>query len=209
MFGTDQIEELIAKAVQLNAQPMCNVYVGAALRKPDTPRDERASDGGRAGTDGILLRSGQARRCGDGQGKVCARQADTGRGDRPRTRTCGRNSGGGSAEPITDKAAWQALLKGMAHAMGGDTSVTDPPRVMRLAGSIAWPIKAGRTVEMTLGRAAEKPRPGVLHVRASGRGVSTGATAPSGSAAAATASSVPRTPSALTTRSRTAASGTC
>ena len=44
MFGTDQIEELIAKAVRLNSQPMCNVYIGAALRKPDTPRDERASD---------------------------------------------------------------------------------------------------------------------------------------------------------------------
>ncbi len=44
MFGTDEIEELIAKAVQLNAQPMCNVYVGAALRKPDTPRDKRARD---------------------------------------------------------------------------------------------------------------------------------------------------------------------
>ena len=53
------------------------------------------------------------------------------------------------SEPITDKAAWQALLKGMAHALGGDTSVTDPPRVMRLAGSIAWPIKDGRKVEMT------------------------------------------------------------
>ena len=53
------------------------------------------------------------------------------------------------SEPITDKAVSQALLKGMAHAMGGDTSVTDPPRVMRLAGSIAWPTKPGRTVEMT------------------------------------------------------------
>ena len=38
MFGTDQIEELVDKAVQLNSQPMCNVYVGAALRKPGTFR---------------------------------------------------------------------------------------------------------------------------------------------------------------------------
>ena len=52
-------------------------------------------------------------------------------------------------EPATDPAAWRALLEGMAHAMGGDTSVVNPSHVMRLAGSIAWPMKEGRTVEMT------------------------------------------------------------
>ena len=35
MFGTDQIEELITEAAP-NTQPMCNVYIGAALRKPGT-----------------------------------------------------------------------------------------------------------------------------------------------------------------------------
>ena len=53
-------------------------------------------------------------------------------------------------EPATDPAAWRALLEGMAHAMGGDSSVVNPSHVMRLAGSIAWPMKEGRTVEMTL-----------------------------------------------------------
>ena len=36
MFGTDQIEELIEEAARLNSQPNCNVYIGAALRKPGT-----------------------------------------------------------------------------------------------------------------------------------------------------------------------------
>src|SRR6476659_2853631 len=44
MFGTDKIEELVAKAVARNAQPMCNVYIGAALRKPNTPPFGRASE---------------------------------------------------------------------------------------------------------------------------------------------------------------------
>ncbi len=42
MFGTDQIEALSAKAIELNTQPMCNVYVGAALRKPGTFPGARA-----------------------------------------------------------------------------------------------------------------------------------------------------------------------
>ena len=37
----------------------------------------------------------------------------------------------------------------MAVALGGDPSVVNPGRVMRLAGSIAWPTKPGREVELT------------------------------------------------------------
>ena len=52
-------------------------------------------------------------------------------------------------EPIIDQKISEALLKGMAAALGGDPSVTDPPRVMRLAGSIAWPVKPDRKIELT------------------------------------------------------------
>src|SRR5690606_6642786 len=51
--------------------------------------------------------------------------------------------------PITDAAQWPALLRSMATAMHADTSVTNPARVMRLAGSVAWPVKPGRTIEQT------------------------------------------------------------
>ncbi len=61
----------------------------------------------------------------------------------------GRRSGAAN-RPATDPAAWRALLERIAHAMGGDSSVVNPSHVMRLAGSIAWPMKEGRTVEMTL-----------------------------------------------------------
>ena len=44
MYGTDQLEELVEEAARLNSQPMCNVYIGAALRHPDTPPFGRAQD---------------------------------------------------------------------------------------------------------------------------------------------------------------------
>jgi hypothetical protein len=44
LFGTDQLYELVEEAARLNSQPMCNVYIGAALRKPETAPLERASD---------------------------------------------------------------------------------------------------------------------------------------------------------------------
>ena len=34
LFGTDQLEELVDRAAELNRIERCNVYVGAALRKP-------------------------------------------------------------------------------------------------------------------------------------------------------------------------------
>src|SRR6188472_3271265 len=45
MFGTDKIEELIEEAARLNSQTNCNVYIGAALRKPGTSPGSRASAG--------------------------------------------------------------------------------------------------------------------------------------------------------------------
>ena len=45
MFGTDQIDELIEEAARFNSQPNCNVYIGAALRKPGTFPGGRASAG--------------------------------------------------------------------------------------------------------------------------------------------------------------------
>ena len=140
MFGTDEIEELIDKAVQLNSQPMCNVYVGAALRKPDTPRDKRARD------EHVLALTASYNDLDEPGAVATAREkyghvrptliVITGRHPHERAQEWRRLT-----EAVTDPAAWRALLKGMAHALGGDTSVVDPSHVMRLAGSIAWPMK--------------------------------------------------------------------
>jgi hypothetical protein len=148
MFGTDQLDELVARAAELNIQQYCNVYIGAALRKPDTFPAARANAG-----DILALTCGYVDL--DDEGAVAKARGIygavkpslavvTGRSPFTRAQCWWRLE-----EPITDQVESEALLKGMAAALGGDPSVTDPARVMRLAGSIAWPVKEGRQVEQT------------------------------------------------------------
>ena len=49
-------------------------------------------------------------------------------------------------EPITDPAIVRELNGGLAQFFGGDPAVVNPTRLMRLPGSIAWPVKKGRKV---------------------------------------------------------------
>ena len=149
LFGTDQMHELVEEAVRHNSQPMCNVYIGAALRKPGTPPFGRASD-----DDAYALPCGYVDL--DDPGAATAAKdvygnnakptmiVVTGREPHVRAQMWWRLE-----EPLADPKHWPALLKGMAAAMKGDSTVTNPARVMRLAGSVAWPVKEGRSVEVT------------------------------------------------------------
>ena len=143
MFGTDQVEELATEAVRLNSQPMCNVYVGAALRKPGTFPGGRAAD-----ADVLALTcsyvdlddDGAAISAKDKYGTAKpSKVVVTGREPYVRAQMWWRLD-----EPITDFGLSEALLKGIAAALGGDPTVTNPSRVMRLAGTIAWPMKPDR-----------------------------------------------------------------
>lgn len=143
MYGTDQIEDLVGEAVRLNSQPMCNVYVGAALRKPGTFPGARARD-----EDVLALTCGYVDLDDDGAAIAAKDKYGTGKptkivvtGKEPYTRA---QMWWRLDEPITDLRLSEALLKGMATAMGGDSTVTNPSRVMRLAGTIAWPVKPDR-----------------------------------------------------------------
>ena len=48
-------------------------------------------------------------------------------------------------EPITDPAIVREMNVRLAQHFGGDPAVVNPTRLMRLPGSIAWPVKKGRT----------------------------------------------------------------
>jgi hypothetical protein len=148
MFGTDKLDELVEEAARLNAQAMCNVYIGAALRHPDTAPFGRGTD-----------RDAWALTCAyvdldDAESTANAKSVYgldkptlvvvTGREPHTRAQMWWRLE-----EPLTDANQWPALLRGFAARMKGDTTVTNPSRVMRLAGSIAWPVKPGRSVELT------------------------------------------------------------
>jgi RecA-family ATPase len=150
LFKTDQIDDLLAEAQRLNTQPMCNVYIGAALRKPSTAPFGRAKD-----ADCLCLTAAYVDLDDDGAvkaaGDICMGKlvkptliVVTGHAPHKRAQVWWRLD-----EPATDPEQWSALLKGMAGSLRGDPTVSNPSRVMRLAGSIAWPVKDGRTVEMT------------------------------------------------------------
>lgn len=59
--------------------------------------------------------------------------------------------------PVTDPARIVALQKQLATAFDGDPTVTNPGRVMRLAGSVAHPAKTGRVTELTRIEPLKKP----------------------------------------------------
>jgi hypothetical protein len=148
LFGTDKLDELVDEASRLNATPMCNVYIGAALRHPDTAPFGRAQD-----------RDAWALTCAyvdldDAEAATNAKNiygldkptlvVVTGRAPHTRAQLWWRLE-----EPLKDATHWPALLRGFAAKLHGDSTVTNPSRVMRLAGTIAWPVKPGRTVELT------------------------------------------------------------
>lgn len=148
LYSTDQLDELVADAARLNTEPMCNVYIGAALRKPDTAPFGRTTD-----TDVLALPALYAD-LDDSEASARARdlyQAAkpslvvlTGKDPHKRAQLWWRLD-----EPSNDPAAWRAHLERIGAHLAGDMSVCNPSRVMRLAGSIAWPVKQGRVVELT------------------------------------------------------------
>jgi len=52
-------------------------------------------------------------------------------------------------EPLTDPTLVRDLNRRILLLYGGDSSVVNPTRLMRLPGTIAWPWKAGRVPELT------------------------------------------------------------
>jgi hypothetical protein len=156
-YGTDQIEDLVQNAARLNSNRFCNVYIGAALRKPGTFPGTRASDSDFYALPALYI---DLDKDGDiAKARPLYENAKPTKivvtGVQPYKR--------GQCwwlldEPITDPDAVRAELLGMAQALGGDTTVAHPSRVMRLAGSIAWPIKPGRTaIELTHIAALKEP----------------------------------------------------
>lgn len=148
LFPTDQIDQLIDEAVRLNSQPMCNVYIGAALRKPGTAPFARAKDSDALALTAVYVDlddAGAALAAKDIYGKAKPTLiVVTGRAPHLRAQMWWKLD-----EPVIDPDLWSPLLRGMAAALRGDSTVYNASRVMRLAGTVAWPIKDGRTREMT------------------------------------------------------------
>jgi hypothetical protein len=149
LFGTDEIEDLIERAVELNQTPGVNTYVGAALRKPDAPREKRGNDASFYAASALW---------GDVDADVVAPAIATCklRGVPPTmTVVTGRHPHLRAqmwwrlANPCRGPELLRGLCSNIAQAIGGDPSVVNPGRVLRLGGSVAWPTKDGRVLERT------------------------------------------------------------
>jgi AAA domain len=149
LFGTDQLEELVERAARENRIPGQNVYVGQALRKPDIAPFGRCSDDDffaltalYADLDDDVIAT--ARISYRHRGCPPTGVVVTGRHPHVRAQMLWRLE-----TPERDPEICRRQNRALADALGGDPSVVNPGRVMRLGGSIAWPVKPDRIVERT------------------------------------------------------------
>ena len=148
-FGTDELDELVERAVEENAKPGQNVYIGQALRQPNVAPSRRGSD-----ADFLALTAFYVDIDDDVTAKAKSiylecncrptRVVVTGRHPHVRAQMLWRLE-----EPVRDAETCRQQNIALARALGGDPSVVNAGRVLRLGGSIAWPTKEGRVTERT------------------------------------------------------------
>lgn len=148
LFDSGDFEGIVQHAKNINQTKGQNVYVCAALRKPDADTEKRAS-----GQDVLALPALYADFDDPGRAEAAAEKTKnfppsmivtTGAVPHLRQQYWWKLD-----EPLLDFSQSSSLLKRMAEALGGDLHVHDAPRVMRLAGTVAWPKKPGRVPELT------------------------------------------------------------
>lgn len=147
LFPVTELDEAADFAAKVNAKPGANVYVGAALRSAEADRHRRAKAADVLGTSVLWFDADHnakaAVRLAVASGAKPSALVKT--GSVPNLRMHGYWQ---LPELLTDHAALTAQLKAIAGSLGTDPAVTDPPRVLRLAGGVAWPLKPGRVAEL-------------------------------------------------------------
>lgn len=147
-FGLDEIDKAVDFIAAKNATQGINVYVGAALRKPDCPPFGRSN-----------IQDFYAATClwadiDDEAASLAAKDAYaglppalvvvTGRNPHRRFQAWWKLK-----EAQDNPASVKEALSGLKHALSGDPAVVDASRVMRVGGTVAWPKKDGRVTELT------------------------------------------------------------
>ena len=148
LFYVSDLEAVVAFIKEKNAQAGVNIYIGAALRQPDTNSDKRCSITDFYATTALWvdIDDGDAAQRAPEIYKDCPPSfaVVTGRHPALRLQLWWKLN-----QPETDKEKVKEALAGLRDAFGGDPAVVDPIRIMRAAGTIAWPHKPGRIKETT------------------------------------------------------------
>ncbi len=146
LFPLDQVDELAEQAVAWNLEGR-NLYLGATLKHVDTAPFARTSDSDAVAAWAVWLdldEPGSVERAE----RLARRMPPTLKvvtGTVPHVR---QHWWWRLEEPIDDMAALRGQLEAIAGLYGGDAKVVNAGRIMRLAGSIAWPTKPGRVAQL-------------------------------------------------------------
>lgn len=152
LFGLDEIDAAVAFAVSKNIE-WRNVYLGAALRAPDTDRTKRSTgDDFYVATavpididhDYDATRARMAAVCDDGL------VVTTGLTPERRSQHWTR-----LIEPCDDDLAFEHAFGALVSHTGADMKVKDKARIMRLGGTVSFPrdakkLAAGYCTELTV-----------------------------------------------------------
>jgi hypothetical protein len=149
LFALNELDAAADFALSINAQSGKNVYVGATLRKPNAPRNRRANDSNFYAAPTLYADI-------DEDGFNAAIEVCEAIGEPP---TCTVITGEAPYkrghllwsvdEPITDPVLYREITTALSRRLNGDRTIANPSRLFRLAGSLAWPIKDGRILELT------------------------------------------------------------
>lgn len=149
-FDCTNVHAAVVFAAHQNSEPGRNIYFGPGLRRPDI------DPGRRAGDKEVIAASSVWTDHDDEVGFRTAIERATQIGIAP---TLAVQTG--SFPSLRGHLWWKldsfchdlqvhrTIERAMAQVLGGDPSVVNPSRLMRLPGSIAWPTKPGRRVELT------------------------------------------------------------
>lgn len=146
LFDLTAIDELVEQAASWNLDGR-NVYLGATLKHPDTAPFARTSDSDAFAAWAFWLDcddAGSVERA-DRLARKFAPTLRVTTGTVPHVR---QHFYWLLEDAVTDMAHVRAQVSALAATLGGDPTVVNPGRLMRLAGSIAWPTKPGRVAQL-------------------------------------------------------------
>lgn len=146
LFSLDRVDELVEQAIAWNTAGR-NIYIGATLKHPHTApfartRDEDAHACWAYWLD--LDQPGAVERA-EKLARRCPPTIRVTTGTVPHVR---QHWWWVLQEPVIDMALVRSQVAALAATLGGDPAVCNPGRIMRLAGSIAWPTKPGRVAQV-------------------------------------------------------------
>lgn len=147
-FNVTDIQKAARFAQEKNSINGVNVYVGAALRKPETAPFMRSSidDFMQANAVWVDLDDAESAKTAKEKYKDLPPSFVIVTGRHPNIRA---QAWWILDNPCSDAGALKTTLAQLCHALDGDKAVVDSARVMRLGGSIAYPKKQGRVPELT------------------------------------------------------------